>query len=39
MKKPYIKPEFTVIKPGSPRHKEILELLKSQQSTHSNEKQ
>ena len=39
MKKPYIKPELTVIKPGSPKHKEILELLKSQQSTGSNAKQ
>jgi len=39
MKKPYIKPELTVIKPDSPKHKEILELLKSQQSTGSNAKQ
>ena len=39
MKKPYIKLELTLIKPDSPKHKEILELLKSQQSTGSNEKQ
>lgn len=39
MRKPYIKPELTVVKSDSPKHKEILELLKSQQSTGSNEKQ
>lgn len=39
MKKPYIKPELTVVKPDSSKYKEILELLKSQQSTSSNKKQ
>lgn len=39
MKKPYIKPELTVVKPDSPKYEEILELLKSQQSTGSDEKQ
>lgn len=38
MKKPYIKPELTVVEPGSPKYEKIMELLKSQQSTSNNDK-
>ena len=30
MKKTYTKPEFTIIPPDSPKHKEILALLKEE---------
>lgn len=36
--KPYTKPELIVVMPGSLKYEEILELLKSQQSTGSNDK-
>lgn len=39
MKKTYVKPELTVVKPDSPKYKEILELIKSQQSTNSTSNQ
>lgn len=33
MKKPYQKPEITIIEPGTPKYKEILEKLESQQQS------
>lgn len=31
MKKPYVKPEFVVIPSGTPKHKELLKLLKAEE--------
>lgn len=39
MKKPYIKPELTVVKPGSPKYKELMEQIKSQQNNNGLGKQ
>ena len=32
MKKPYVKPELTVIKPGSPKYNKLMEQIKPQQN-------